>query len=139
MTIPFNNKYHFNVQHQVVEKSDRPSTHNSSKKTNPKKRKPELQDITRDVPAKRMKTEGSKKVGKQVTKGLVDDYSEAVGGSKLAKSSKKSKSSSKSSEPLQSSKLEGKKRKHVDEQEMAAESSPRTKRIKIDSMPATPK
>jgi hypothetical protein len=113
-------------------KSDGPSTHKSSKKTNPKKRELE-QELRRDVPAKQVKTDGSKKLRREITKGPGDDHPEAVGVSNLPKSKKSSKSSE-ASKPLKS---EDKKRKHVDEQEMAAETSRPTKRMKTDS--TTPK
>ena len=80
-----------------------------SKKTNPKKEEVE-QDITTDIPAKRIKTDGSKKVGRQAIEGPGDDGLEAVGAPKSPKSSK----------PL---KVKDKKRKHVGEQELAAEFS----------------
>lgn len=115
--------------------SHRPNTRNSPMKTNHKKRELE-QEVTTDVPAKRLKTDGSKKVGRWVTKGPGDDHREAVGVLKSPNYSKQSKSS-KLSEPSKSSKLESKKRKHLDEQEMAAENSRQSKRIKTDS--ATPK
>ena len=83
-----------------------------SKKTNPKKRELE-HDLTTDIPAKYLKTNnGSKKVVRR----LDDDCLETV-----MKSSKQSKSS-KLSEPSILSKLEEKKRKQSDQQELAESS-----------------
>ena len=91
------------------------------------------QNITTDIPAKHIKTDGSKKVGRQAIEGPGDDGLEAVGAPKSPKSSKPSKA-------------KDKKRKHVGEQELAAESSRHAKHIKktnsstnaVEQMPATP-
>lgn len=123
--------------------AERPS--DQLKETNPKKREPE-QGLTTDLPVKRVKTSGSKKVGRQATNGPGDDRSETVGLSNLPRSSKRSKSS-KLSEPSEPSKLGDKKRKRVDEQELAAETPRDAKRIKktdstlnkLQPRPATPK
>jgi hypothetical protein len=125
-----NTNYHFNVLQEVAEKSigtrkkrgnnhidssalantKRPS--DRSKKTNPKKRKPE-QDLTTDVPAKHVKTNnnGAKKVFGR----LDDDRLETVAVTKPSKSSKLL-------EPSKPSKLEEKKRKQLDQQELAESS-----------------
>lgn len=116
----------------------------TSKKTNLSKREAE-QDLIKDGPAKRVKTNGSKKVERQA-KGQGDHPPPAVYASELPKSSKHSKSS-KLSEASKPSKPDDKKRNPVEEQELGAESSGQTKGLeKTDSainapqpMPTTPK
>src|ERR1700678_622242 len=116
----------------------------TSKKTNLSKREAE-QDLIKDGPAKRVKTNGSKKVERQA-KGQGDHPPPAVYASELPKSSKHSKSS-KLSEASKPSKPDDKKRNPAEEQELGVESSGQTKGLeKTDSainapqpMPTTPK
>jgi len=116
----------------------------TSKKTNLSKREAE-QDLIKDGPAKRVKTNGSKKVERQA-KGQGDHPPPAVYASELPKSSKHSKSS-KLSEASKPSKPDDKKRNPAEERELGAESSGQTKGLeKTDSainapqpMPTTPK
>ena len=93
----------------------RPS--NCSKQTSHKKRELE-QDLTTDIPAKHAKADDFKKVGRLGVKELGNDHPETVAASKPSKWSKPSKLS----EPSKPSKLEEKKRKHLDVQELAESS-----------------
>jgi hypothetical protein len=111
------------------------------KKTNPKKREPE-KDLTTDVPAKRVKTDGSKSVGRLAAKGRGDNHPKKVGGSKPLEPTK----STQLPEPSKNSKPDNKKRKQLDEPELA-EGSRHAKRMKktdpptkvVRPKPATPK
>jgi hypothetical protein len=101
------------INSSALANTERPS--NRSKKTNPKKREPE-QDLTTDVPAKRVKTNNNG--AKKVVGRLDDDRLETVAVTKPSKQSK----SSKLLEPSKPSKLEEKKRKQLDQQELAESS-----------------
>ena len=96
-----------------------------SKKTNPKKREPE-QDLTTDVPAEYVKTNNGIK---KVVGRLDDDHLETVAVTKPLKQSK----SSKLLEPSKLSKLEEKKRKQLNQQELAESSQPAKHTKKTDS------
>ena len=115
----------------ALENAERPFNH--SKQTSHKKRELE-QDLTTDIPAKRAKADDSKKVGRLGVKEPGNDRPETVAASKPSKQPKPSKLL----EPSEPLKLEEKKRKHLDVQELAESSQP-IKRIKKSDppMPAT--
>ena len=115
----------------VLANTERPS--NCSKQTSHKKRELE-QDLTTDVPAKRTKADDSKKVGRLGVKEPGNDYPETVAASKPSKQPKPSKLL----EPSKPLKLEEKKRKHLNVQELAESSQPMKCIKKSDPpMPAT--
>ena len=99
--------------------AERPS--NCSKQTSHKKRELE-QDLTTDVPAKCTKADDSKKVGGLGVKEPGNNHPETVAASKPSKWPKPSKLL----EPSKPSKLDEKKRKHLDVQEPAESSQPIT-------------
>ena len=111
--------------------AERPS--NCSKQTSHKKRELE-QDLTTDIPAKCAKADDSKKVGRLGVKEPGNDCPKTVAASKPSKWPRPFKLS----EPSKLSKLEEKKRKHLDVQELAESSRP-IKHIKKSDppMPAT--